>query len=597
MSRSGPTLHLLPLLASLALGACSSGVGNSAPRFQEIPKQTVGSGATLTMDLAGYVVDREGQTLSWSVVSGGGSFAGSTYSNTFATLGTYTVQVQATDAMGKSSVAPITVKVGAANLAALQADSGLKLMDTDTLTVLPVASSGFAETFRAALPCGQLVYERNIGGQYDLYVYDPNTRTTTRLGDSDSADERYAAATSDGKVVFTSGTASDTDLFVFNPATSFTRTISNGLGQHDRNAIVNATDLVFYERGVAGQSDIYYYDPGEDESYPVATAATAETLRGALPNGAVVLSRIGAGGEQDLYCFRVATGLAEIGADLSATVQAQTKTYAAHTSDSMVVFEVTAAASIDLYMWNPATGQSRALATSASDERWVAVTAGNGVVYKIVISAGNDDLALYTWAGNASATIANSADDEEYQGSTSAGDVVYSVDTGAGGVDLHFYDVSVPASAAIATAGSDDYLFHAVLPNDKVVYGVGGATPAVSLYTPGGASATVASGNGAAFAGASLGGDFCYTQTASSQTDLYLWDESASATVPISTTAGNDAFLAGLSGGARVLFTRVPAGQGNAEVFVWTAAGSTETRATNSTNGHTLVTVYTANCP
>ena len=97
------------------------------------------------MDLDPFVTDPERQTLTFEVVSGGGSFAGSWYYQVFDTVGTYAVTVRATDALGKASDATFNVVVQTAELAVVQSGDDLQLMDTTTLQFRNVASaSGFS---------------------------------------------------------------------------------------------------------------------------------------------------------------------------------------------------------------------------------------------------------------------------------------------------------------------------------------------------------------------------------------------------------------------------------------------------------------------
>lgn len=582
-------------LAAFGLSSCGSGVGNAAPRFSFIPNQTIDSGKELSVDLTSYVSDRENQTLTFSVVSGGGSFTGSVYKHTFDTLGTYTVTVQATDSQGKSSTATFTVVVPKATLAVVQEGDDLKLLDTGTKKFLTVAlASGFTDTFKAALARGHVVYERTQGGKKRLFVYDPSTRKTTTLGDSADYDTTYAAKTSDDRVVYVKQhSASDTDLFVWNAVTGLVRTISAGVGQHDRNPFVNSADLVFYERGVNGQADVYYYDPTADTSTAVSTDANDEEIQGVTSDGAVVFTRVGGGGEKDLYWFKLGTGLVQIGSDLSATVQGQTKTYKGATTDGKVVFEVNAGTHQDLYMWDSATGTSRAIATTGVSETFAAVTPTNEVVYNVAASGTNNDLRIYTWSTNTDRAISTDGANDVYKGALSNGDVVFLRESGTGD-DLYFYDTSASSTNALATAGADDYVFNKVLTNDKVVYTRNGASGGVYVIDTATLSVKTAGGPNSVYQGEATGGDFVVQTVVNSQKDLVLWDESAGAVVTISNATGDDAFSAALANGD-VLFTRTPSGQSNKELFHWEAATSTTTQLTTATTlDHSVVATYDA---
>jgi hypothetical protein len=583
------------LAAFALLAACSGGSnGTSAPRLSTIPQQQVTGGATLTLDVSTYVTDREGGTMTYSVLSGGGAFTNSTYSNVFDTLGTYTVQIRVTDTSNRVSDGSFSVKVSTANLAAVRVDNaGLDLLDVDTQKFVSITSNGNPPSVATTLARGEVVYQLDMGGNNQLWMFDTFNRHSIRIGGNLPGSVTYRAKTSDGKLVFTAATGADSDLYLYNPATTLVREISAQPGQFDGNPMVNSGDLVFYERGNAGQADVYYYDPTTDTSSPVATGPTEEHLQAVLPDGAVVLSRVGGGGESDLWYFRTGTGLVEIGSDLSSTVQNQTKTYRGCTSTAMVVFEVTAASSIDLYMWNPATGASRPIATTVGkDDLFVAVTAIDDVVYKTVQSGSDDDLFVYRWATNASTTIANTTDGEDYVGKLSNGDVIWQrLVTADGALDLFHFHQGSGTSTAIATAGTDDYTFKAVLANDKVVYRQDAVTPLLKLYDPVGmASVTVATGNAPEFLADAGGGDFLFRQTVSSQLDLFFWHESAAAVVTVSNTAGDDVY-GGISNG-KVLFTRPVSGF--AELFEFNLGTLVETQLSQAGHDHTVLRTFSA---
>jgi hypothetical protein len=578
--------RLFPALSLLAVAACGNGL-DSRPRIQSIPDQKVTSGASLALDLAPYVFDKE-TGVTFSVVAGGGSFAGSVYSNTFATMGTYEVTVRATDASAKSEDAKFEVVVTTADYAVAALGDDLALLDAGTGSLLPLAGgAGTPETFRAALARGPVVYERDTGASKDLYAFDPFTRRTHTLGNDPGRDELYVGRTTDHRVVFTAGTASDVDLYVWNAVTGLVRTISAVAGEHDRNALVNAADLVFYERGNGGQADVWCYDPEEDASTVIADGPTHEAVRAVLPDGALVLSRIGAGGETDLYWYRAGTGLVEIGADLSSTVQNQSKTWRGATNDGKVVFEVQGTTEIDLYVWDSQTGASRLVSGSdTGDSTFAAVTPIGEVVYQIAAGPTDANLAIYDWGTNLRTIIASSGVDEVYEGAFSNGDVVYRVESGSG-IDLYLFDTSASSSTGFATASASDYEFQRVLGNDHVVY----TNAAGGLHLYDGTTVTNVDAGDAAFGGETGGGDFVWSLTTGGQTDLYLWDESAGSSVTISDQAGNDAF-GGWTGG-KVVVLRAPTGQATADLFLWNLAGGL-VRITTTATAHTVVGTYSA---
>jgi hypothetical protein len=88
-------------------------LANAPPTVIGIPGQTATVNYTFVFDLAGYVsddLDSVGE-LTFAVISGGGSFAGSIYINTFTTPGPATVQFSVTDTGGLSGSGSFNVTV------------------------------------------------------------------------------------------------------------------------------------------------------------------------------------------------------------------------------------------------------------------------------------------------------------------------------------------------------------------------------------------------------------------------------------------------------------------------------------------------------
>lgn len=152
----------LGLAAAALLAACNqSRVTNAAPRLDAtVPMQNGSGGQMFSLDLGPFVSDRESDdgALMFNVVGGGGSFVGTTYSNTFETLGRYRVTVRVSDPLGKFVDFSFDVDVKTANLAVLQSGDDLDLLDTDTNAVRGIADgSGFPVTHKATLARGWVV--------------------------------------------------------------------------------------------------------------------------------------------------------------------------------------------------------------------------------------------------------------------------------------------------------------------------------------------------------------------------------------------------------------------------------------------------------
>ena len=315
-----------------------------------------------------------------------------------------------------------------------------------------------------------------------------------------------------------------------------------------------------------------------------------ETLRAVLANDGVVYTRVGGGGESDLYYYTIAGGEVEVGADLGPTILGQTKAYRASTTSNQILFEVTGATDIDVYLWDPATGSSTAVATTASlDDRIVGLTSADEVVIDTELTPVNHNLAIYTH-GVPSPTrfVAVTADNEMFEGSLTNGDLIFRTEAGGGDV-LNLYDTSLSSVTALTPGGAT---LDKILSNDKVAYTTAGGVFVVN--TTGGPVPVAVAVAGSVFAGETSGGDFTVQVTAAAQLDLELWDESAGApAVSISAILGDDSFGVGLSNGD-ILFLREDSGKTTTDLFLWNPGTMMETQLTDTTVNHAVPTAFAA---
>ena len=566
------------LLASTALlaTACGGGatVSNASPRITEVPQQATLGGTAFTIDLSDYVTDREAATLTYSVASGGGSFTNSTYTNTFDTIGEYDVNFLVSDG-AKTESGTFRVRVTSANLLPITEDAAsLLLLDTASNTLKRVTSTVPEPQFVATVGVRNLVYRLGSGGKD--WIYDTYTARSTQLAANIAGGARYYGKTSDGNIVYTTGTAPERTLWFYNPTTTIARNVADG-GLSTFSVLVNSSDLVFFEDGVNGQADIWFYDPAEDEVVVVAEEPTDEQLLAVLPNGAVVFSRVGGGGELDLFYFRVGTGLVEIGADVSA-LATRNKTFQVNDSNSKVVFTALNGSDEELYFWNPGNGQTTAIATGVNTTVFSEVGTGNEVVYNVVVSGTEEDTSFYDLDDGTTATLRDSTDVSVVTAVISDGTTSWAMIRGDGALTskLAVSLVASPSTQTWAAGGT-------VSPGGRLANGdyVEGRLDGTALNVfdvSVGTWGTAITGVDLAFQGDGLDdGDFCYLATVSSQVDLNMWDASATASVSISSTAGDDAFAA-LSLDGTILFTRKVGSNTTRDLFVWD--GATETRLT-----------------
>ncbi len=599
MRQLDPRVCILTLALSgmVALSSCNNAGGAKAPRLSTIPLQSVSGGSTFTLDLSTYVTD-DTATATYEVTSGGGSFSGSVYSKAFDTLGTYTVDFKVTDFRGKVTTGSFQVKVTSAVLAIVKEGSGVSYFDVQGEKLMTVfQDDGRTKTYKASLSDGCAVFEVTDASQTDLYLWDPSEKILKTISADSTKNETYECKTTKKRICYMKGSSPNRSLHLYDPANEGTTdfTASSGEARDEKDAVVDSNDVIYFESAKNGISDIYAYTPSTSKVVAISTNARDEDIVAVLPNDALLFRRKGDGGEWDLFYYKSGTGVVEVGADLAGSSPfTESKTYKGRTTNSRVVFETSDGSDIDLYIWNPATGQTTAISTTSVDETFEAVGPTNLVVYKIATSSSNGDLSYFDPSAGSSTSVGSSSDDEVYNGSLSNGDIIYTRDTGGNGKDLYVYDVSGSLATAFpsATSTSTDYVFAKILTNDKIVYTI---STSIYLYNAtAGTTTNITTASGTeTYAGETSGGDFVISLNDGSQTDLYLWDESATSTVVISTTAGNDTFQSGTSPGA-ILFSRVASGATTSELYLWDPSDLSETKVTTNSANDTVETVISA---
>jgi len=568
-------IHYLVATALLAT-ACSDGrsVDNAAPRITDIPQQATLGGSTFSLDLSAYVTDRESSTLTYTVVSGGGSFADSTYSNMFDTIGEYEVAFEVTDGP-KTESGTFTVQVTSANLVPLTEDgASLVLLDSSSNAFKRVTSTVPQPSILTQVGSRMVVYR--LGSSGGDWVYDTYTGEKVRLGADVAGGGTYVTKTSDGKIVYTTGTSPEQTIWVYNPTTTIARDVADG-GLSTLTVLINSDDLVFYENGVGGQGDIEYYNPSEDVVVSVSAEATDEQLQAVLPNGGVVFSRVGESGESDLYYYRVGTGLVEVGSDISA-LAARDKTFQVNDNNSKVVFTALNGADLDLYFWNPVDGQTTAINTAVGTV-FGKVGAGNEVVYNSVVTPSvEEDILYYDLDDGQAATLRDSTDIGVVAAIVNDGTTSWALVSGSAAPN-DAVAVSLAAAPDVQTwSASGAVNFVDSLANgDFVAQQADGSEFAVFDVSDGTWDAPITTSTGV-FGGAGLAaGDFVYSVSDTGAKNLLMWDESAGTSVTIATGADEIESLAVTLDGT-LLFTRKETSLED-RLYVWD--GTTVTQLTD----------------
>lgn len=563
------------LLLSLGMhfAACSSGndVTNASPRITDIPQQTTTGGTTFTLDLSTYVADREGGTLTYGVTSGGGSFTGSTYSSQFDTMGAYPVTFTVDDG-SKVSTGTFNVRVTTANLAIVEEDAtGLLLLDTATNALVRVAGQASVQD-PFGLSDGRLGYHLGVSTQKRLWLFDPMTRASTSIAPTAAGATSYVAHTNHNQILYTIDNGSTFSLHLYNPTTTLTRSLTEA-ALSTVSAMVNSDDLVYYERAVSGQSDIYGYDVAVDESFAIGTAATDEQLLAVLPNGAVVFSRLGASGERDLFYYRVASGLVEIGADNTA-LDLRDKTWCGHGSGSQVVFQALNGSDQELFYWNPANGHTTTILAGA-DTDFDGIGAGNEVVYTEVVSSTEHDIRFHDMDDDTASYVLDTSGVAVVYGIANGGSTNWAIVHDSGSLN------DALAISLIATPGTQTYTGGAtvvpggILTNGDVVVQLTGGGAVCRFDAAAGTWDAAITGTGMDFCGDGIDdGDFVFTDSASGSLDLSMWDESAAGVVVVADSSDDEYFGCRTADGT-LLYTRIVSPNTNSDLYVWDTATST----------------------
>jgi hypothetical protein len=570
--------HLLAAVA-MTFAACGSNVSNASPSVSEVPLQSTSGDSAFSIDLASYVSDREGATLTYAVTEGGGSFTGSIYSNSFATMGEYTVEFTVSDGE-KTTAGSFDVRVTDGNFVVVREDNdGLLLLDSRTQEFVRVAAAAPTPSFVTGLGDGRLVYEI-AGSAQQLWVFDPLTRQNTRIAATATDDVTYRAKTATGQIVFTTGSGNDQRLYLYNPTTTVTRDIAQGL-LSSLTVVVDSDDIVYYEVGVSGQADVYAYDPSQDEVYAVGIGTTDEQIQAVVPSGGVVFTRLGTGGEADLFCYRTVAGLVEVGSDVSG-LATRNKVFHVCGSADQVVFSAQNGADNDLFAWTPANGQTTTVA-SGGVYAYDLLGQGNELVYHQVVSGSEEDVFFRDLDTGVTATVRDNSDITDVLGSTNDGtrDWVFLLPSGTATNIIAVSLVASPVTVSWASGTNASPTIHVLSNGDVVTKNLAGTR--LGKFNADVANwGTDVTGTGLEFVGDGIAaGDYVFTRTVSAQIDLEMFDDSGDAVVVISDETGDDTFQSRTED-ATVLFTRVASGNTNADLFVWDGADVTRLTGTGS---------------
>jgi len=585
MSFRGFALTLGTLLAGLT-AACNSSGGAKSPRISTIPLQSAQGGTTFALDLSSFVED-DTATAAYSVVSGGGSFTGSTYSQAFPRLATYEVVFKVVDFRGNSNQASFKVKVTTAEIGVVEVGQGVSLFDAQTNDYTDVLiDDGLTKQLRTTLKDGSLLFEYTYLAQTDLHLYNIGDNDRVAVATDVTKDEKYVGKTSKDLIVFVRGAAPNRSLHLFNPVTEGTLPITVGATKDgspdERDALVTGDDHIYFESAPpGGGGNIYYYDLAGAKVVPVSTNAADEDLLAVTPDNGIVYRRASGSSGYRLYYYSPARGNLEVGNGLGAAYDGENRIYGGVTGDSRVVFETQdSGGDLDVHIWNPTDNSTATIAASTSNETFAGVTGTNRVVYTVEVSATDHDLYVYDPGNGNSTELDSNAELETLNATLANGDIIFSTESG-GDFDLYHWSQSGGSASAIAATTTSE-VFDKLLSDDNVVYTVGGQVHHYNTATS--TDTDIATGTGTeAFAGEASGGQFVIKLTVTGpQDDLYLFTGTSTATA-ITTDAAHEVFQAGTESG-KVLYTRTNTTTSLTDLYVYTITGGS-TAQVGTTNG------------
>ncbi len=578
---------LLSVAVIIGIVGCSKlpSPARPGPAVDAIPAQQASTGQQLELDLTHYVDNPSEQSLTWVVTNGPGSIDNGLYTGVFNEVGAGHVSFRVSDSQGNSAEGEFMVAALYGYMAIVQSGNGLEVLDGGSAAVLPLQSGASVPlVYRELLPDGSLLYERMGGSSVDLFRYDH--QEIVQIGESNGLNTVYDNHTPDGKVFFEQGTSSETGLYLWDPSSQTAQLVASRPGMHNRNAFVHPPNVAYFEYGNNGQADLHYWEIGNNHTATAYSSPYPESIHAILPDGGIVFSTTGAGGQEELRYLRMGYGVFTIGGDLPPVVQEQDMRFVTTTSQGLVVFE-TGAASRDVWMWSSGGLTTKAVASTGSDERFVAITEDDLVVYSVAKAPGNHDLKIYNYSTEQSADVAVGPENEVFELALTDSDVVFAVES-VNGRSLHRFDASSNTVDVIAESAGDSYAVVAALTTDRLVYTGSGAAGGLFTWDPASGESVFVGGPNATYAGQAHDGGFVMHVMQAGQADLALWDRVTGQVMTIAQTQQSEHFEAAFANGA-VIFSAVVPPKTTSDLFQWRAGVTT--RLTDGSSSHSVVRV------
>jgi Tol biopolymer transport system component/uncharacterized protein (DUF736 family) len=162
---------------------------------------------------------------------------------------------------------------------------------------VPLATSTDDETYAGSTATGRVIYRRFTAGQNDLYIVDADGSNTQQLTDA-SGDDYFVATTPDGRVIYVRITAGLYDIYMVNADGTGNTAVASSADFEDYKGMTS-DGRVIYERVTNNVTYLYAYNTNNNTTTPLVTSGGHALFVGVTPNGKVLFRR--QSGNADLY--------------------------------------------------------------------------------------------------------------------------------------------------------------------------------------------------------------------------------------------------------------------------------------------------------
>jgi Tol biopolymer transport system component len=160
-----------------------------------------------------------------------------------------------------------------------------------------LATSADYEVYAGSTAAGQVIYSKLTTTQHDLYIVNADGSNTRQLTDA-TGDDYFAALTPDGRVIYGKITAGLYDIYMVNADGTGTVPVAFSADYEEYQGMTS-DGRVIYERTTSNVTYLYAYNTNNNVTTPLATSGGHAFFVDITPNGKVLFRR--QSGNADLY--------------------------------------------------------------------------------------------------------------------------------------------------------------------------------------------------------------------------------------------------------------------------------------------------------